>query len=777
LNDSTPPSGNGKTKTFLGFVMLLIAVVGIGGTMVVGQHLKRDAHENWLQQAEAAATQASLAAEGWVAQASSIMSGLAVAFRAGEEVSADDFSDLVFDAEEWHDEFSLNSVAVVERVLRTQRKEMEALLGKPITVVGKPDMRAPEIYESFVVRYSSDEEGDLRPQSDLMSNPQMATVVSTAYRLPGQVVMGPAYNGVDGKLYSLAGLNIKLGEKAGVLVGEINVSELISFLESVYAPAGMVLRIAERDTETQTTSLLRPIYGTLEPHPDALHTTVIRITHGQARWNFYWDVLPTYLGEPHVAVALGLQAGGVMLTLLVIAMIGFLGYQNALVKKVVDERTASLRKSTEEAKMGNRAKSEFLASMSHEIRTPMTGVIGFADMLLKDDLEHESREKVNQIKGSTNALLRIINDILDMSKLEAGKMEIEDIDFDLPALIDDVLSLFEKTQKKGTRIELILRLSDDFPQGVNSDPTRIRQTLVNLLGNAIKFTQKGRVTIEGCMVKADDGGGEMLRFSIQDTGIGMTEETIAKLFSEFTQADASINRKFEGTGLGLAICDRLVKLMGGEIGAESTIGKGSKFWFTLPYVAATSDVTVQQKTTDATHYESRRTLNILLAEDNQINQIIIMSIMNAFGHQVDIAINGREAVTAHEKANYDLILMDVRMPEMSGPEATRIIRQSSGEKQNIPIIAVTADAMKEHTSEYLAVGMNACVTKPIDQVELLETINQVMGEEIHVAKVLTIEDAAPDTEEPPSSDDDEPNAAVDDFLAQIGGFGDEEEST
>jgi hypothetical protein len=249
VNDTAPPSGSRKTKIFLVFVMLLIAVVGIGGTMVIGQQLKQEARESWLRQAEGAATQATLAAEGWVAQASSIMSGLAVAFRDGEEVSADDFSDLAFDAEEWHAEFSLNTVAVVERVLRTQRKEMEASLGKPITVVGKPDMRAPEIFESFVVRYSSDEEGDLRPQSDLMSNPQMATVVSFAYRLPRQVVMGPAYKGAEGNLYTLAGLNIKLGEETGVLVGEINLSELIDFLESTYAPEGMVLRIAERDTE------------------------------------------------------------------------------------------------------------------------------------------------------------------------------------------------------------------------------------------------------------------------------------------------------------------------------------------------------------------------------------------------------------------------------------------------------------------------------------------------------------------------------------------------
>lgn len=406
----------------------------------------------------------------------------------------------------------------------------------------------------------------------------------------------------------------------------------------------------------------------------------------------------------------------------------------------VRERTAQLRKSEEtarrmaaEAEAASKSKSEFLAAMSHEIRTPMTGVMGFADMLLEDDLPENSREKVYKIQDSTQSLLTIINDILDVSKMEAGKLEIEFIDFNLPSLLDDLISLFSSSAKKdeGKAIPINLEIADDVPSSIKADPTRLRQVLVNLIGNAVKFTLEGQIDIAISLL--EEAETPTLKFAVRDTGIGIAEETIAMLFMDFTQGDASISRHFQGTGLGLAICKRLMALMGGNIQVESELGVGSHFWFTLPFQPADHEIARTKAISRmTTRFSVSRPLHILVAEDTELNQRIIEATLASFGHACAFAENGQEAVDTHQANNFDMILMDIRMPKMSGPDATRAIRMIDGPKANIPIVALTADAMAEHVVEYMNAGMNGCVTKPIDRVELAMAINTAMGEEINL---------------------------------------------
>ena len=402
-----------------------------------------------------------------------------------------------------------------------------------------------------------------------------------------------------------------------------------------------------------------------------------------------------------------------------------------------------LEAAKEEAETANRTKSEFLASMSHEIRTPMAGIKGFADMLLEDPIPEGSREKVFRIKESLDGLLGLLNEILDLSKLEAGKMELEYIDFHLPSLVNDAAALFQSSMTDG-KVELRAILSEDFPQGVHADPTRIRQILLNLIGNAIKFTELGGVTVDGSR-EVSAAGAPMFRIAVTDTGIGLKPDSVEKLFKDFTQADSSISRRYQGSGLGLSICRRLVDLMGGEIGVESEYQKGSTFWFTLPYGEASSDVSARPGGAASTvlRYRAQRPLRVLIVDDNAMNQRIIVGAVESYGHQTDVAKDGMLGIEKHERDDFDLILMDVRMPVLSGPDATELIRGMDKDKRDIPIIALTADAMADHKRQYLAAGMDAVVGKPIDREELALTINQVMGEEIHRPVEEIVSDPAP----------------------------------
>ena len=429
-------------------------------------------------------------------------------------------------------------------------------------------------------------------------------------------------------------------------------------------------------------------------------------------------VEPALVGPNPLADLLGLLGLGVLTTACV--------QLHRRTEESLRQEIAIRKRAEQEARTANRLKSEFVANMSHEIRTPMNGILGMADLLQHSELSGRQKEQVDVIGSSAEALLALVDDILDLSKIEAGKLALYMAEFRLAQVVELAVRLLRpKAQKKGLRLDVDVR--PEAPDRCLGDAKHLRQVLLNLLGNGVKFTPEGSVELR-VEERSRKGNTSRVRFSVRDTGVGIPPRIQERLFTPFTQADGSSVRRFGGTGLGLAISRQLVELMGGEIGFESTYGEGSTFWFEVPLTTLESGglplPVLEGKKRRKASTVDRSKVRLLVVDDNPVNLMVAQQQLEHLGYATDAVEDGLAALEALERTSYDLVLMDCQMPGLDGYETTRRLRRAEGEMRHTAVVAVTAHAMKGERERCLESGMDDYIAKPYRTEDLAAVIER-----------------------------------------------------
>lgn len=615
----------------------------------------------------------------------------------------------------------------------------------------KPDVEEIEIYEYRAMRdqiaYFREhypKENMVPPDSRVaLSSPELVTCDNSEYSSDR-----PNDSDRKGVVYSVPFYN-DTGELAGLLSAVIrskNLARMIPAGQYILYNAGLHYSIGQ-----QTFSNWRDFLKLSEarsPDPKVIYSETFALkpvdkTDGWALWAMRDDDDFHQRADVKLAHVVARISYGVIGAIMLMVLIALYAQSwqldkrrklNIELERRIDERTADLQLAIKSANAASEAKSSFLAMMSHEIRTPINGIMGMAGVLEDSPLNDEQKRNVAIIRNSVDALLRIINDILDFSKLEAGAFELEAIDFNLHDVIHYAIEiLMPRARARGIGLRAVI--DPDVPPHVRADAGRVQQVLLNLVGNALKFTEKGEVVVHVELLDERESSAS-IRISVRDTGIGIPPDKIGRLFQSFSQTDASISRRFGGTGLGLAISKRLVELMGGTIGVTSQEGVGSTFALEIPVQKSTGRAAAEHAASksgtaaleaDLKRIETLgRSIRLLLVEDNLTNQIVAKSILERKGITPDIANNGVEALSLARQILYDVILMDVHMPEMGGLEATRGIRSMSKPFGEVPIIALTANAFGEEIRACMDAGMNKFLGKPFKKEDLFRAIADVL---------------------------------------------------